>query len=58
MPSPIVSDFNAKTLIGKGSGETWQVAFEGSGWVLIQPSEGRVSGGIGGSGGFMKALGG
>ena len=52
------SDFNAKTLIGKGSGETWQVAFEGSGWVLIQPSEGRVSGGIGGSGGFMKALGG
>ena len=52
------SDFNAKALIGKGSGETWQVAFEGSGWVLIQPSEGRVSGGIGGSGGFMKALGG
>ena len=52
------SDFNAKTLMGKGSGETWQVKFEGSGWVLIQPSEGRVSGGIGGSGGFMKALGG
>jgi uncharacterized protein (AIM24 family) len=55
--SSLKSDFNAKTLIGKGSGETWQVAFEGSGWVLIQPSEGRVSGGIGG-GGFMKALGG
>ena len=50
------SDFNAKTLIGKGSGETWQVAFEGSGWVLIQPSEGRA--GLGGGGGFMKALGG
>ena len=54
--SSLKSDFNAKTLIGKGSGETWQVKFEGSGWVLIQPSEGRA--GLGGSGGFMKALGG
>ena len=54
--SSLKSDFNAKTLIGKGSGETWQVKFEGSGWVLIQPSEGRA--GLGGGGGFMKALGG
>lgn len=52
------SDFNAKTLIGKGSGETFQVAFEGSGWVLIQPSEGRVGSGIGGGSGLMRALGG
>jgi len=53
------SDVNVKTLIGKGSGETFQVEFEGSGWVLIQPSEGRVSSGIGGGGGgLLGALGG
>jgi uncharacterized protein (AIM24 family) len=56
------TDINVKTLIGRGSGETIQVAFEGTGWVLVQPSEGRVStsplGGGGGGGGIMKALGG
>ena len=53
------SDINVKTLIGKGSGETFQVAFEGSGWVLVQPSEGRVGSGLGGGGGgLFNALGG
>ena len=56
------TDINVKTLIGRGSGETFQVEFGGSGWVLVQPSEGRVStgplGGGGGGGGLMKALGG
>ena len=53
------SDINVKTLIGKGSGETFQMAFEGSGWVLVQPSEGRVSGlGSGSGGGLFNALGG
>lgn len=56
------TDINVKTLIGRGSGETFQVEFEGTGWVLVQPSEGRVStsplGGGGGGGGLMKALGG
>jgi len=54
------SDINAKTLIGRASGETWQMAFEGTGWVLIQPSEGRVGGPLGGSGGggLFNALGG
>jgi uncharacterized protein (AIM24 family) len=47
-----------KTLIGKGSGETFQVAFEGTGWVLVQPSEGRVGSGLGGGGGLFSALGG
>ena len=51
------SDINVKTLIGKGSGETFQVAFEGTGWVLVQPSEGRVSGSGLGGGGFLKSLG-
>jgi uncharacterized protein (AIM24 family) len=55
------TDINVKTLIGRGSGETIQVAFEGTGWVLVQPSEGRVSsgplGGGGGGGGLLKSLG-
>ena len=33
-----------KTLIGKGSGETFQMGFSGTGWVMVQPSEGVVSG--------------
>jgi uncharacterized protein (AIM24 family) len=36
------TDINVKTLMGRGSGETIQVSFEGTGWVLVQPSEGRV----------------
>jgi uncharacterized protein (AIM24 family) len=56
------TDVNLKTFIGRGSGETIQVAFEGTGWVLVQPSEGRVStspmGGGGGAGGLLRSLGG
>ena len=41
-----------------GSGETIQVGFSGSGWVLIQPSEGRVAGATSGaSKGASGALG-
>ena len=36
------SDVSFKTFIGRGSGETFQIGFEGPGWVLIQPSEGPV----------------
>ena len=32
-----------KDFIGKSSGETLQMAFGGQGWVLVQPSEGRVT---------------
>jgi uncharacterized protein (AIM24 family) len=35
------TDVQAKTLIGLGSGESFQLAFSGQGWVLVQPSEGR-----------------
>jgi len=35
------TDVQAKSLIGMGSGESLQLGFEGQGWVLIQPSEGR-----------------
>jgi uncharacterized protein (AIM24 family) len=37
------TDFKMKNLIGKGSGESVQMAFSGTGWVLVQPSEGRVT---------------
>jgi uncharacterized protein (AIM24 family) len=38
----VKTDMNMKTLIGRGSGESVQLEFGGSGWVLIQPSEGRI----------------
>ena len=40
----IRTDFKMKNLIGRGSGETVQMSFQGQGWVLVQPSEGRVFG--------------
>ena len=40
------TDVQAKSLIGLGSGESFQLGFSGEGWVLVQPSEGRpVAGG-------------
>jgi uncharacterized protein (AIM24 family) len=55
----VKTDANLKTLIGKGSGETIQLGFQGAGWVLVQPSEGAVvsqangSSGGGGTGGSL-----
>ena len=43
--SAVKTDINMKTFIGKGSGETIQLSFSGHGWLLIQPSEGRVAAG-------------
>ena len=40
----IRTDFKMKNLVGRGSGETIQMSFTGQGWVLVQPSEGRLSG--------------
>lgn len=56
------SDVSFKTFTGRGSGETFQISFEGAGWVLIQPSEGAVvpehshgaQGGGGGLGSFFN----
>src|SRR5687768_7221683 len=54
----IKTNVSVKNLIGRGSGESFQMSFEGKGWLLIQPSEGRVAtasqqggggGGVGGS---------
>jgi uncharacterized protein (AIM24 family) len=39
----IRTDFKMKNLVGRGSGESIQMAFSGQGWVLVQPSEGQVT---------------
>jgi uncharacterized protein (AIM24 family) len=54
----IKTDANLKTLIGKGSGETIQLGFQGAGWVLVQPSEGAVPSAANGGGGGGSLLGG
>jgi uncharacterized protein (AIM24 family) len=58
----IKTDVKLKNLIGRGSGESIQMSFQGAGWVLVQPSEGRVQGaaqaGGGGGGGLLGNLGG
>jgi uncharacterized protein (AIM24 family) len=56
----VKTDIKMKNLIGRGSGESIQMAFQGDGWVLVQPSEGRVEGapqgGSGGAGGLLGNL--
>lgn len=47
----IKTDVKLKNFIGRGSGESMQMAFQGAGWVLVQPSEGRPVVAAGGSGG-------
>jgi uncharacterized protein (AIM24 family) len=59
----IKTDVKLKNFIGRGSGESIQMSFQGQGWVLVQPSEGRVTatpqgGGGGGAGGLLGQLGG
>lgn len=61
----VKTNVSAKNLIGRGSGESIQMSFSGKGWLLIQPSEGRVAapsqagGSGGGAGGTLgKVLGG
>jgi uncharacterized protein (AIM24 family) len=41
--SSVKTDATLKSFVGMGSGESVQVAFSGDGWVLVQPSEGRVA---------------
>jgi uncharacterized protein (AIM24 family) len=55
------TDIKLKNLVGRGSGESIQMSFAGAGWVLVQPSEGRVyaaAGGSSGGGGLLSGLGG
>jgi uncharacterized protein (AIM24 family) len=59
----VKTDIKLKNLIGRGSGESVQMSFTGAGWVLVQPSEGRViptaggGAGGGGAGGLLGNLG-
>jgi uncharacterized protein (AIM24 family) len=55
----IRADVKLKNLVGRGSGETFQMSFSGQGWVLVQPSEGRILGmgqEAGGGGGLGSLL--
>jgi uncharacterized protein (AIM24 family) len=56
----IKTDIKLKNFIGRGSGESVQMSFAGQGWVLVQPSEGRIFGnpsGSSGGGGLLGNLG-
>jgi uncharacterized protein (AIM24 family) len=55
----IKTDFKlSKSLTGRSSGESIQIAFSGQGWVLVQPSEGRVGVRQNSGGGLGNLLGG
>ena len=43
LSTSVKTDVSVKNLIGRGSGESIQMSFSGKGWLLIQPSEGRVA---------------
>jgi uncharacterized protein (AIM24 family) len=47
----VVSSMNVRSLIRGGSGEAFQFAFHGPGFVVVQPSEGERIGESGGSSG-------
>src|SRR4051794_5284482 len=53
----IRTDFKMKNLIGRASGESIQMSIAGEGWVLVQPSEGRVEAASQGSGSSSRGLG-
>ena len=57
----VKTDIKLKNFIGRGSGESVQMSFTGTGWLLVQPSEGRVyatGASSGGGGGLLSNLGG
>ena len=60
LQTSIKTDIKLKNFIGRSSGESVQMAFNGQGWLLVQPSEGRVQaaqpGGGGGAGGLLGNL--
>jgi uncharacterized protein (AIM24 family) len=58
LSTSVKADVNLKTFIGRGSGETLQVSFAGTGWVLVQPSEGPVAGATRSGGGSSTGEGG
>jgi len=49
LKTTVKADVNLKTLIGRASGETLQMRFDGQGFVIMQPYEEVVAAGGGGS---------
>jgi len=47
----VVSSMNMRSMLRGGSGEAFQYAFHGPGFVVVQPSEGRFEVGQNGGGG-------
>jgi len=45
LSTSINSTMKAKSLVGRGSGEAFQLAFSGQGVVIVQPSEGDYAAG-------------
>jgi uncharacterized protein (AIM24 family) len=61
LQTAVKADVGFKTLTGRASGESIQMAFSGNGWLLVQPSEGIVEvaqGGRGAGGSLGNLLGG
>jgi uncharacterized protein (AIM24 family) len=54
----IHTDFSLKSLFGRGSGESFQLKFEGAGWVIVQPYEEILFQNSGSSGGGINIGGG
>ena len=54
----VVSSMNVRSLLRGGSGEAFQFAFHGPGFVVVQPSEGQPLGGGGGQQQSQNPLGG
>lgn len=48
----VVSSMNVRSMLRGGSGEAFQYAFHGPGFVVVQPSEWAAPSGSGGGGGF------
>ena len=58
LKTSVKTDVSVKTFIGRGSGESVQMEFSGTGWVLVQPSEGVVHGAAAAGGGSQGGAGG
>ena len=41
----VKNSFSAGSMVGRGSGEAFQYAFQGPGFVIVQPSEGQLAAG-------------
>lgn len=52
----VVNSMNMRSMLRGGTGEAFQLAFHGPGFVIVQPSEGRVQAQASGGGGGLTSL--